>query len=69
MIFLIHSLASADVDCICLLGASLKRGAGPEKVLCLACLLVLVPGKQGISLPSAAFTYALVPLLRIGLRA
>lgn len=67
MICLIHSLAPAHVDCICFLGTSLKRGAGPEKVLCLACLLILVAGKQGISLPSAAFTYALVPLLGIGL--
>lgn len=57
----------ADGDCICLLGASLKRGAGPEKVLCLACLLELLLGKQRFSLLSAAFAHALVPLLGIGL--
>lgn len=67
MICVIHSLVTADADCICLLGASLKRGTGPEKVLFLACSLVLLPGKQRISLPSAAFAYALVPLLGIGL--
>lgn len=67
MMCLIHSLVPAGVNCVCLLGASIKRGAGPEKVLCLACLLELLLGKQWVSLPSAAFAYALVPLLGIGL--
>lgn len=67
MICLIHSLVSAGVDCICLLGASLKRGAGPEKVLCLACLLDLLLGKQWVSLRSTAFAYSLVRLLGSGL--
>lgn len=64
---LIHSLVPAGVDSLCWLGASLKRLAGLEKVPCLACLLELLLGKQWISFPSAAFAYALVPLLGIGL--
>lgn len=64
---LIHSLVPAGVDSICLLGASLKGWAGPEKVPCLACLLEFLLGKQWISFPSAAFAYALVLLLGVGL--
>lgn len=67
MISLIHFLVPAGVDCICLLGASLKRGAGPEKGLCLAYLPELLLGKHCIFLHSAAFAYTLVPLLGIRL--